>query len=95
MERKGVSIVTDGWSDPQRRPLINFMATSAKGPMFIKAVNCMGETKSKEFIANLMQEVINEVGDQNVVQIITDNAANCKGAGEIIEGLHSHIYWTP
>ncbi|PWA84533.1 hypothetical protein CTI12_AA157980 [Artemisia annua] len=71
------------------------MATSAKGPMFIKAVNCMGETKSKEFIANLMQEVINEIGDQNVVQIITDNAANCKGAGEIIEGLYPHIYWTP
>ncbi|GJT24413.1 putative hAT dimerization domain, ribonuclease H-like domain protein [Tanacetum coccineum] len=91
----GVSFVTDGWSDPQRRPLINFMATSSKGPMFIKAVNCMGEVKTKEYIANLMQEVINEIGHQNVVQIITDNAANCKGAGELIEGLYPHIYWTP
>ena len=23
--QKGVTIVSDGWSDPQRRPLINFM----------------------------------------------------------------------
>ncbi|GKA51407.1 putative hAT dimerization domain, ribonuclease H-like domain protein [Tanacetum coccineum] len=87
---KGVTIVTDGWSDPHRRPIINFMATSENGPMFIKAINCMGE-----FIANLMKEVIDEIRHQNVVQIITDNAANCKGAREIIEGLYPEIYWTP
>ncbi|XP_076921849.1 uncharacterized protein LOC143583425 [Bidens hawaiensis] len=42
-----------------------------------------------------MKEVINEIGHQNVVQIITDNAANCKAAGEIIESQFPHIYWTP
>ncbi|KAK7300483.1 hypothetical protein RJT34_11327 [Clitoria ternatea] len=92
---KGVTIVTDGWSDPQRRPIINFMATCGTGPMFIKAVNCMGEVKTKEFIANLMKEVIDEIGDQNMVQIIMDNVANCKGVGQIIEGIYPHIYWTP
>ncbi|CAM9003327.1 unnamed protein product [Rhodiola kirilowii] len=79
---KGVTIVTNGWSDPQRRPLINFMACCESGPMFIKAVNCAGEVKDKEFIANLLREVIDEVGHQNVVQVITDNANNCKGAGQ-------------
>ncbi|XP_056692238.1 uncharacterized protein [Spinacia oleracea] len=82
---KGVTIVTDGWSDPTRKPLINFMATSGNGPIFLKAVNCFGEIKDKYFNANLMKEVIQEVGHQNVVQVITDNAANCKGAGELIE----------
>ncbi|KAL9671541.1 hypothetical protein QQ045_009110 [Rhodiola kirilowii] len=92
---KGVTIVTDGWSDPQRRPLINFMACCESGLMFIKAVNCAGEVKDQEFIANILREVIDEVGHQNVVQVITDNASNCKGAGEIIEGIYPHIYWTP
>ncbi|KAK9037127.1 hypothetical protein V6N11_022049 [Hibiscus sabdariffa] len=94
-QEKGVTIVCDGWSDPTRKPLINFMATSGSGPMFLKAVNCFGEVKDKFFIANLMKEVIDEVGHQNVVQIITDNASNCKGAGEIIESMYPHIYWTP
>ncbi|KAK9028248.1 hypothetical protein V6N11_068056 [Hibiscus sabdariffa] len=67
-------------SDPTRKSLINFMATSGNGHMFLKAVNCFGEIKDKFFIANLMKEVIDEVGHQNVVQIITDNASNCKGA---------------
>nr|KYP64116.1 hypothetical protein KK1_018705 [Cajanus cajan] len=33
---KGVSIVSDGWTDVQRRPLINFMATSEGGPIFLQ-----------------------------------------------------------
>ncbi|KAK9047552.1 hypothetical protein V6N11_053391 [Hibiscus sabdariffa] len=74
---KGVTIVCDGWSDPTRKPLINFMATSGNGPMFVKAVNCFGDVKDKFFIANLMKEVIDE------------------GAGEIIESMYPHIYWTP
>lgn len=92
---KGVSIVSDGWSDVQRRPLINFIAICDTGPMFLKAIDTSGETKDKHFIANLLKEVIDEVGDQNVVQVITDNAKNCKGAGEIIEGIYPLIYWTP
>ncbi|XP_050205791.1 uncharacterized protein LOC126655601 isoform X1 [Mercurialis annua] len=92
---KGVSIVSDGWSDPQRRPLINVMVVSDSGPMFIKVVDCSGEVKDKHFIADLLKEVIDEIGHQSVVQIITDNARNCKAAGEIIEGMYPHIYWTP
>lgn len=84
-KEKGVSIVSDGWSDSQRRPLINFMAVTENGPMFLKAVNCEGEYKDKFHIANLIREVIMEVGPQNVVQVVTDNAPVCKAAGMIIK----------
>ncbi|GKB33552.1 hAT dimerization domain, ribonuclease H-like domain protein [Tanacetum coccineum] len=94
-KEKGVSIVSDGWSDPTRKPLINFMATSGNGPLFLNSVNCFEEVKDRFFIANLMKEVINEIGHQNAVQIITDNAANCKAAGKLIESQFPHIYWTP
>ncbi|XP_010444948.1 PREDICTED: uncharacterized protein LOC104727550 [Camelina sativa] len=92
---KGVSIVSDGWSDPTRKPLINFISVSGNAPLFMKAVDCAREVKDKFFISNLMKEVINEVGHQKIVQIITDNAANCKAAGEIIECTYPHIYWAP
>ncbi|XP_061368975.1 uncharacterized protein LOC133311865 [Gastrolobium bilobum] len=80
---KGVSIISDGWSDSQRRPLINFMAVSDGKTMFLKSVDCSGEIKDKNFIFRLLKEVIQEVREANVVQVITDNAANCKGAGWI------------
>ncbi|KAI8529871.1 hypothetical protein RHMOL_Rhmol11G0008100 [Rhododendron molle] len=92
---KGMSFASDGWSDSQRRPLINFMAVNEGEPMFLKAVDCLGETKDKYFIANLMKEVINEVGPLNVIQVITDNAPNCKAGGQLIEAQFPHILWTP
>ncbi|XP_045788744.1 uncharacterized protein LOC123883850 [Trifolium pratense] len=93
--QKGVTIVSDGWSDPQRRPLINFMAVTESGPMFLKAVDCSGEVKDREFIAQKIKDVVMEVGPSNVVQIVTDNAAVCKSAGLIIEAEFPNIFWTP
>nr|KYP42848.1 hypothetical protein KK1_035735 [Cajanus cajan] len=92
---KGVSIVSDGWTDVQRRPLINFMATSEGGPIFLKAINASDEIKNKHYMADKMIEVIKEVGEQNVVQIITDNAPVCKGVGMIVEISFPKIFWTP
>ena len=94
-KEKGVSIVSDGWSDSQRRPLINFMVVTEGGPMFLKAVDCSGEVNDKFFIFGLLKEVILEVSPENVVQVITDNAANCRAAGLLIEGQFPHIVWTP
>ena len=92
---KGVSICSDGWSDAQRRPLINIMAVSESGPMFFKAINCEGETKDKYFIDDLLINTIQDIGPQKVVQVITDNAAACKATGHIVEEKFRHIFWTP
>ena len=80
-----MSICSDGWSNAQRRPLINVMAVSEGGPMFLKALNCEGKTKDKHFIVDLLINTIQEIGPQKVVQVITDNLAACKVAGHIVE----------
>jgi hypothetical protein len=73
---RGVTIYTDGWSDPQRRPLINFVAISEKAPVFFKAANCEGDKKTAKYIFEKLKAVIEEIGPHNVVQVITDNAKN-------------------
>ena len=95
LNEKEVSICSDGWSDAQRRPLINIMAVSESGLMFLKAINCEGETKDKHFIADLLINTIQEIGPQKVVQVITDNAAACKAAGHNVEAKFWLIFWTP
>ncbi|XP_028092965.1 uncharacterized protein LOC114293132 [Camellia sinensis] len=94
-KEKGLSIVSDGWTDSQRRPLINFMGASEVGAVFLKAVNCEGEHKDKFFISNLISQAIEEVGHQNVIQVITDNAPVCSAAGLLIESKYPNIFWTP
>jgi len=89
-----VTIVSDGWSDPQRRPLINFMVVTESGPMFLKSIDASDEIKDKDFMARHMRDIIMEVEPNNVVQIITDNAIVCKVAGILIELEFPSIYWT-
>ena len=63
--------------------------------MFLQAVNAEGEVKSKEYIAEKLIAVIEKVGSRNVVQVITNNASNCKGAQLIVQQKYDHIFWTP
>lgn len=91
----GVSIVSDGWKDSKNRPLINVIAVSPKGAMFLKAMDCEGQVKDGQFIADILIAAIEQVGARNVVQVITDNAKNCRAAGLLVEERYSHIFWTP
>ena len=63
--------------------------------MFLKAVDCEGQVKDANFIAQLLIESIESVGADNVVQVITDNAKVCKAAGALVEARYEHIFWTP
>lgn len=94
-KQTGVSIISDGWKDTKNQPLINVIAVCPKGAMFLKAVDCEGQVKDAQFIANILIQCIQDVGPQNVVQVITHNAKNCRAPSMLIETRFEHIYWTP
>ena len=74
--------------------MINVLGVSASGAIFITCHNSSSISASSQNIANLILQSIKDVGPNNVVQVITDNAANCKAAGRIIERTHPHIFWS-
>ncbi|KAH7288850.1 hypothetical protein KP509_31G046500 [Ceratopteris richardii] len=78
-EKYGCTIVSDGWSDARNRPVINFMAISIHGAVFLKSVDTSGYVKSGDFIFQHLKKVILDVGPTNVVQVCMDNAANYIG----------------
>jgi hypothetical protein len=51
--------------------------------MFLKSVDASDKVKSSQLICEMMQEVVQEVGEQNVVHIVTENAA--KAAGSLLK----------
>ena len=89
----GVSIVSDGWTDTARHPLINFMVSSLNGPVFLKAVDALGKYKDAEYMGDLFIKIIEDVGVDTVVQIITDNAPVCKAAGMIVEAKYPQVFY--
>ncbi|GJN07687.1 hypothetical protein PR202_ga25535 [Eleusine coracana subsp. coracana] len=101
--RQGIGYVIPGYNRAregllkQERRHIENLLYSTKSTWAEKGVTICsdGQYKSKEYIAEKLKGIIEEVGRHNVVQIITDNAANCKGAGLIIESEYDNIFWTP
>ena len=91
---QGVSIVSDGWSNV-KQPLINVIAVNSRGAMFMYSEDFSGVEKTGVAIANFLLGAIETVGPSNVLQVVTDNAANCKAAGREVEKVHKHIFWSP
>lgn len=85
MKVTGFVLSSDGWTDAQSRPLLNFMLMSPKGIKFLRALDTSGQEKTGEFIADKMSEVINEVGPENISAVIMDGASNNVAANEILE----------
>jgi hypothetical protein len=84
----GVSIVSDGWTNVRNQHLINVLGVSATGAVFLAAHDSSSIIASSQNISNLLLKTINNIVPSHVIQVITDNATNCKGASKIIERVH-------
>ncbi|XP_058756871.1 uncharacterized protein LOC131630088 [Vicia villosa] len=91
----GCTLMADGWTDRCRRTLINFLVYCPKGTIFIKSVDASGASKTAETLFKLFKEVVLYVGQENVVQVVTDNAANYVAAGKLLEREFPKLFWSP
>ncbi|XP_028785362.1 uncharacterized protein LOC114741275 [Neltuma alba] len=91
----GCTIMADGWQDQRNRQLINFLVYCPRGIVFIKSVDASDIVKDAQTLCNLFLEMVTFVGVDNVVHLVTDNAANYKAAGRLLTDKHPSIYWSP
>jgi hypothetical protein len=91
--RHGVPIVSDGWTNVKGRPLINILGVSASGAVLLSTHDYSYHYKTCINIVDALIKTIQGIGPYNVIQIITDNVANCKATGAIIEDKCPNIFW--
>jgi hypothetical protein len=87
--------MSDGWTDQRSHTVLNFLIACPEGTMSLKSVDASDQVKDANLLFRLLDEVVEEVGVQNVVQVITDNAANYVAARRMLEEKHRTIWWTP
>lgn len=85
-------IVYDVWKDCKNQPLINVIAVSLKGEMFLKLVDSEGQVKDAEFISKILIESREMVGANNIVQVIMDIVKNCRVASALVEERYEHTF---
>ena len=90
----GCTIMSDGWAGPTKLSIINFMVYSKGSTIFLKSVDASDKIKDNKYIYGLLKDVIKEVGETNVVQIVTDNGSAFVKAGKLLMKKYN-LYWTP
>jgi hypothetical protein len=63
--------------------------------MFIKSIDASDIVKTGEKIFEMLDAVVDEIGEEKVVQVITDNGSNYVLAGKLLQDKRPHLYWTP
>ncbi|WJZ84746.1 hypothetical protein VitviT2T_004338 [Vitis vinifera] len=89
------SIMSDGWTNGKSRCLINFLVNSPAGTWFMKSINASDTIKNGELMFKYLDEVVEEIGEENVVQVITDNASNYVNDGMRLMEKMRRLWWTP
>ncbi|KAH6823140.1 hypothetical protein C2S53_011313 [Perilla frutescens var. hirtella] len=93
---KGCSILSDGWRDSvASKEIVNFLINSPKGSVFLKSVDVSNITKDAYALVKMFNNIVEKVGESNIVQVVTDNASNYVKAGKILMDERPHLYWTP
>ncbi|KAL5161820.1 hypothetical protein HKD37_07G019042 [Glycine soja] len=93
-KKTGCSIMSDGWTDKKRRSICNFLVNSPKGTVFLYSLDTSDISKTTDKVLKMLDDVVDFVGEENVVQVITDNAANYKAAEELLMHKRENLYWT-
>ena len=62
--------------------------------IFLKSVDASNKIKDYQYIYGLLKDVVKEVGEKNVVQIVTDNGSAFVKAGKKLMKKYS-LFWTP
>ena len=88
------TIMCDGWTGPTKLNIINFIVYCKGSTIFLKSIDASDNIKDNKYIYDLLKDVINKVGEANVVQIVTDNGSTFVKAGKLLMKKYN-LYWIP
>ncbi|KAK2648527.1 hypothetical protein Ddye_016016 [Dipteronia dyeriana] len=91
----GVSIMSDGWKDMRGRQMLNFLVNNLYGTVFLKSVDASDVVKDATLLFELLDSVVEEVGEDLMIQVVTDNASNYKKVGEMLMKKRTRLWWMP
>lgn len=94
-EKWGCTLMCDGWTDGKGRSLTNFLVNSPSGTVFLKSIDTSNVIKDAKQMFELLDSVIEEIGENNVVQVVTDGASNFVAAGKMLEEKRTKLFWSP
>ena len=93
--KTGCTRMSDGWTDGKHRSITNFLVNSPRGSVFLKSIDTSGICKNADNLFELLDSMVEEIGEDNVVQVVTDSASAYVKAGELLMEKRKNVFWSP
>ncbi|XP_058784907.1 uncharacterized protein LOC131659787 [Vicia villosa] len=71
------------------------MVNTPSGSMFVRSIDGSSYMKTGLKIFELLDSFVQEIGEENVMQVLSDNGSNYVLAGKYLEEKYPRLYWTP
>ncbi|KAG6483397.1 hypothetical protein ZIOFF_060042 [Zingiber officinale] len=94
-KKPGCSIICDEWKNSKGSFFCNFLVNSPEVTIFMKSIDISGFSETTVKVFEVLDEIVEVVGEENVFQVITNNDANYKVAGKLLIEKRKRIFWSP
>ncbi|EXX61403.1 hypothetical protein RirG_171450 [Rhizophagus irregularis DAOM 197198w] len=87
-----LTLALDGWTSPTGASIYNYIILTPDREQYLYALHdYSSDHHTGEFLANGIADVIEKIGPKKITALVTDNAANCVKAREIISSQYPNI----
>jgi len=74
---------------------VTFWLIVLKGQFFLPSVDTFNMSKTVDKVFKMLDAIVERIGEENVVQVVIDNAANYKAVGQLLIEKRKSLFWTP
>lgn len=92
-KKTGCSVLVHESSSDKGRKVLNFLVHCPEKVVFLRSVDASDYDDDK--LCELLKEVVEEIGDTNVVQVITKCEDHYLSAGKKLMEAYPSLYWVP
>uniref|UniRef100_A0A2C9VYB7 DUF659 domain-containing protein n=1 Tax=Manihot esculenta TaxID=3983 RepID=A0A2C9VYB7_MANES len=94
-KRTGCTLMPDGWTDRKSKSLTNFLVNSPSGTIFLNSMNISDVIKDAQRLFELLNSLVEEIGEESVAQVVTDSASVYVAAGDLLMKKRTKLFCSP
>ncbi|CAB5373801.1 unnamed protein product [Rhizophagus irregularis] len=89
---ENLTLALDGWTNPNGVSVYNYVILTPDREQYLYALHdYSGDHHTGDFLASQITDIIKKIGPEKVFALVTDNAANCIKAREIVTNQFPNI----
>ena len=75
--------------------ILSFLVNSPKMIVFLKNIDTSNISKNANNLFELLDIMVDDIGEENVVQVVIDSASTYVKVGEMLMTKRKQLFWTP